>query len=251
MTDGLNTPNGEFASLIELIRWQARNRPQQRAYTFLDGDGAEGGSLNYGELERGAVAVAAALCDGGRPGDRVMLLYPQVLEFITAFFGCLYAGFVAVPVNPLHAGRLKRALPKIQAIAEDCAPAAVLTVASLKPAVEQGLVQPDGSSHVRYFATDELPAGGGHDADYVASASPGADALAYLQYTSGSTGSPKGVMVTHGNVLHNLRMIDEALGRADSATYLSWLPFHHDMGLVGGVILPAFVGAQCFVMSPA
>jgi amino acid adenylation domain-containing protein len=235
------------ATVAGLLRARAAERPEQVAFTFLVDGEAEGGSLTYGELDRRARGVAAALASAVRPGDRALLLYPQGLDFIAAFFGCLYAGVVAVPAYPPRPN--DRSQSRLRAIAHDATPRAALTT----EAILAGAVEPRGLLAVapeltglRWIPTDALgaPGGGAFPAE------PDPESVAFLQYTSGSTAAPKGVMVTHANLLHNERMIGAAFGMDEDSVVVGWLPLYHDMGLIGNVLQPIHAGGRCVLMSP-
>jgi acyl-CoA synthetase (AMP-forming)/AMP-acid ligase II len=247
-------------SLVELLRFRSAVQPLTAAYTFLRDGEEESDSITYEALDRRSRAIAAQLQSQCRPGDRALLLYQPGLEFISAFFGCLYAGVVAVPAYPPSLTRSDRALPRLRAIAADAHPTVVLStcelVASLTraasdrstpwPLAADGVIE--GMLGSDWMATDTIAdedAGGWRD--------PGVHTgtLAFLQYTSGSTATPKGVMITHGNLLHNLAYAFY-LGDGHSASVsVSWLPVIHDMGLIEGVLQPAFSGCPAYLMSPA
>jgi acyl-CoA synthetase (AMP-forming)/AMP-acid ligase II len=175
-------------------------------------------------------------------------LYQPGLDFVTAFLGCLYAGVVATPVSPPHLARLNRALPKLQAIAADAEPVVVLTTTRLIAASEQIAEVAPVFKRTHWLATDGLddPLGGGY-----LDLSLTSGTLAYLQYTSGSTAAPKGVMVTHGNLLHNLAYIAHGFMHTPDGALVSWLPAFHDMGLVYGALLPIYMGFRCYIMPAA
>ncbi|HEX3128033.1 MAG TPA: AMP-binding protein, partial [Thermoanaerobaculia bacterium] len=173
------------------------------------------------------------------------LLHPPGLGFAAAFLGCLYAGVVAVPVFPPHP---RRTHPRLVSIARDASPRLLLTTTALLPRVE-GLAGriPGLAATARVVATDAVePERSAAWKDPEA----GEETLAFLQYTSGSTSTPRGVLVTHGNLLHNEEMIRQAFGHSDSTLVLSWLPLYHDMGLIGGLLQPLYAGARCILMSP-
>ena len=219
-------------------------RPDGRAYTFLADGEEEGDRLTFGELDRRARALGALLQRLGLAGERVLLLYPPGLEFVSAFLGCLYGGAVAVPAYPPRSSRM---LPRLQAIARDAGPAAALTTRALLGTISgmtEGLPELGG---IRWVTTDDVEPGLAAEWE-----EPGLspDALAFLQYTSGSTAAPKGVMVTHGNLLHNEEMIRLAFRQSEQSVIVGWLPLYHDMGLIGNVLQPLYVGAPCILMSP-
>jgi acyl-CoA synthetase (AMP-forming)/AMP-acid ligase II len=237
----------EPTTLVDLLRWRALDRPSQSAFTFLeDGETVES-HMSYGELDQHARAIAAVLQQLAPVGSCALLLYPPGLEFIAAFFGCLYAGVVAVPAYPPDPARLDRTLPRLRAIAEDAGPLVALTTAPILGLIEALGSQGAGFPALRWLSTDTLAAASA--ADWQATLIP-ADALAFLQYTSGSTATPKGVMVSHANLLHNQRMIRAGFAHDAQTVVVGWLPLYHDMGLIGNMLQPLYLGVPCVLMSP-
>jgi acyl carrier protein len=234
----------EPVTLIDLLRYRAGHQSERRAYTFLaDREEAEC-SVNYEELDRRARDVAARLQTlGVTSGERVLLLYPPGLEYVAAFLGCLYAGVVAVPAYP---PRLNRPIDRLQGIAADSKATVALTTTGILSNLERRLAHAPEMKTLRWLSTDggEGVAGGGRRPE------AGANTLAFLQYTSGSTAAPKGVMVTHGNLLHNLAMIYHGLGHTADSQMVSWLPPYHDMGLIVGVLQPLYGGFPAALMPP-
>ncbi|WP_067657882.1 fatty acyl-AMP ligase [Nocardia harenae] len=219
--------------LPEVLRERARTAPAATAYLFLDEHGAEAAALSYAGLDRRARAVAARLAAVAGPGERALLVLPTGPDFVAAFFGCLYAGVIAVPVIPPRRGR---AHPATHGIVAGCAPAVLLTTGSL----ELDLPIPER------IAVDEVPAHGpALDPRPCAPGDP-----AFLQYTSGSTGSPRGVVVTHGNLRANQEMIRAAFGHDERSTFVGWAPLYHDQGLIGNLLQPLYLGAPCVLMAP-
>jgi acyl-CoA synthetase (AMP-forming)/AMP-acid ligase II len=234
-------------TLVELLRTRAETHGTRLAFTYLkDGEEAED-AWTYRDLDRRARQIAAALQEIGSEGDRAILLYPPGLSFIAAFFGCLYARRIAVPISPPNPTRLARELPRVHAILHSAEPRTLLTSASIAPMVE-GLrgVDPE-IAKLDVIATDTLPI----DAQTWREPRLDPESLAFLQYTSGSTALPKGVMVSHGNLLHNMRIIAETFGTTDETTMVSWLPAFHDMGLIGCVLHPVLQGSSTVLMAPA
>lgn len=235
----------EPSTLVELLRWRALNNPSQLAYTFLDDRGVEAASLTYQELDRRARAIASVLQRKGADREPVLLLYPPGLEFVAAFFGCLYAGALAVPVYP---PRRNQSAARVSAIrAETKAPLAVTTTSILSSSGGTSAGETPGLERLEWLATDTIGSDqeGGWRAPEVSS-----DSLAFLQYTSGSTVAPRGVMLSHGNLLYNQRMIKLAFEHTEDSVVLGWLPLYHDMGLIGNVLQPMYVGIPCILMSP-
>jgi acyl carrier protein len=235
----------EPLTLIDLLRYRAGHQSERRAYTFLaDGEVAES-YVNYEELDRRARDVAARLQTlGVTSGERVLLLYPPGLDYVAAFLGCMYAGVVAVPAYP---PRLNRPIDRLQGIAADSKASVALTTTDIMSNLERRLAYAPEMKTLRWLSTDdgEDVAGGWRRPE------AGASTLAFLQYTSGSTAAPKGVMVTHGNLLHNLAMIYHGFGHTADSQMVSWLPPYHDMGLIGGVLHPLYGGFPAALMPPA
>jgi len=236
-------------NLVDLARRRAGESPDRPAYTFLLDGEAEVSELTYGELDRRARAIAAWLQSFGARDERAILLFPPGLDYIAAFFGCLYAGVVAVPAYP---PLRKRTMGRLQAVLADSGALFALSTGKIRANIERFANQEPGAftglSRLRWLDTDALPEA---VEDQWKEPAVTEAALAFLQYTSGSTGSPKGVMVGHDNLLHNQRMIQRAFGHTDATTVLGWLPLYHDMGLIGNVLQPLYLGRPCVLMSPS
>jgi acyl-CoA synthetase (AMP-forming)/AMP-acid ligase II/acyl carrier protein len=237
-----------FQTMIDLLQGQAGELADHTAYAFLDDrDGVT--EFTFGELDRRARTIASRLQLELSPGDRALLVYPAGLEFIAAFFGCLYAGVVAVPATY---PKPKRPMPRLQRIALDCDAHVALSTAQTLTTLDPDLLSADAATS-QWIATDEL---NDELADFWQRPAIDTGNLALLQYTSGSTSDPKGVMVSHGNLLNNLECIRQAFGLGDveedraSATGVIWLPAYHDMGLIGGILTPLYMGGRCVLMSP-
>ncbi len=230
--------------LVDTLRDRAAGGNGFPAYTYLEDGEAQGGSLSWADLDRQARTIAAHLSAVTARGERALLLFPAGLDFIAAFFGCLYAGVVAVPCYP---PRPNRGQSRLRAIVRDSRPAVVLTSTALSLKIG-GLVEeiPELAA-ARWLATD-----GFDDAAAADWRDPGVgpDHLAFLQYTSGSTALPKGVMVSHRNLIANERMIQAAFRQSEASVVVGWLPLYHDMGLIGNVLQPLWSGGRCVLMSP-
>lgn len=228
------------ATLVDICREHAQQRGGRIAYRFSDGQ-AILATLSFGELDRVAQRVAGFLQRRCQPGDRVLLLLEYGFEFVRAFFGCLYAGVIAVPLNPPQGARR---LAKIHAIAENAGARLMLANgASLKPVEAKSL----GFDCIDLASLFERS----HSYDGFRDPNIGEDAPAFLQYTSGSTGAPKGVVVSHRNLLVNEAMIKNACSHDEDTVFVGWLPLFHDMGLVGNLLQPAYVGITSVLMPPA
>ncbi|HWO43959.1 MAG TPA: fatty acyl-AMP ligase [Candidatus Eisenbacteria bacterium] len=234
----------EFSTLVQILRWRAARQPDRKAYTFLiDGD-ERTASLTYAELDRRARTVAAWLQSSGAPGKRVLLLLPPGLENIAAFFGCLYSGAVAVPTSPPRPnGRIHR----LKAVASDARADFAVTTSTLFARLESTISRERELGALRWLAVDRLdPA---LCADW-REPEIHSDGIAFLQYTSGSTSEPKGVIVTHGNLLCNSAIIHRSFGHNPLSRGVIWLPPYHDMGLIGGIVQPLYGGFEVTLMSP-
>ncbi|HEV2705790.1 MAG TPA: AMP-binding protein, partial [Pyrinomonadaceae bacterium] len=246
-SEDLQTSPPEFSSLVELLRRRALRQPDEVGYIFLVDGETEQIQLTYGELDRKARAIAALLQSSHAVGERALLLYPSGLDYIAAFFGCLYAQVVAVPAYPPRLARADRKLPRISAIANNCKPQVALCTASTQSILAPLLDGNPALQGMQLIATDNLS---DEWAERWQEPVCTGETLAFLQYTSGSTSTPKGVMVTHGNLLHNERLIKQAFQQTERSVIVGWLPLYHDMGLIGNILQPLYLGAPCILMSP-
>lgn len=230
-------------SVVHLLRERAEEMPDARSYTFLAKGDATG--LTFSDLEKRARSIAARLQQLGARGERVLLLYPQSTEYIAGFYGCLAAGAVAVPAYP---PRMNRNLKRLEAIIEDARPKVVLTTEAVFRQIRDQFAEAPGLARLEWVVSDQVAL---DLADAWVDPNATRDTLAFLQYTSASTAAPKGVMVTHGNVLHNQALMKEALHHDRETVIVSWLPLFHDMGLIGVVLAGLYNGASCYLTSPA
>lgn len=235
------------STLIELLRSRAEQQTDKQAYTFMLNGNAEGACFTYGELDLQARAIAAQLQKSQVKGERVLLLYPQSLEFIAAFFGCLYAGAIAIPAPAPEASRLKRTLPRLQAIAKDAKASCVLTTKAIVSLVQQESEPTSEWQTRQWLATEEVDL---TLAKTWQNPHTTSDALAYLQYTSGSTSTPKGVAISHKNILFHCANLQRACGYGEDSITVTWMPYFHDYGLVEGLLEPLYNGTPCYYMSP-
>jgi acyl-CoA synthetase (AMP-forming)/AMP-acid ligase II len=231
--------------LVSLLRMRSQMQPHQLAYSYETDHGEV--RLTYAELDHQARIVAAQLQAANGAGARALLLYHPGPDFLAGFFGCLYAGVIAVPAYPPRAPFRPedRNVRRIFSIAQDASPRFVITTDSVRAKLRDiSNILPG----VEQWLASDIQEGPGANAWLPFC--PQQDDLAFLQYTSGSTGAPKGVMVSHGNIIANERMISIGFGMTEKSLIGGWLPVFHDMGLIGHVLQPMYLGVPCFLMSP-
>lgn len=229
--------------LLGYLEEQVARRPSQLACRFLRDDGSSA-EWTYADLRRRWAAVGAALAERCRPGDRALLLLPQSLNFAAAFFGCLASGVIAVPAYP---PRPRRPSPRLERIIADCGVSLVITDRATRAVLDAGLAHWPQLAALPMLVVDDVP---DSSADGFRYRDGAAGAPAFLQYTSGSTGDPKGVMVTDRNLVENVRMIASSRAQVDEIMAVSWQPLLHDMGLIGNLIAPLYTGGSITLLSP-
>lgn len=235
--------------MVAALRHRAASHGDRTAFLFLrDNDPAKDlDTMSYAALDTRARAIATALRRHCRPGDRVLLLQQPGPAFVAAYYGALYAGTIAVTTYPAHRTRLKHALPKLRDLLADADCATVLTTADVAPSFSDGWRQLFGDAGPTVLASDTIATS---DADGWQDPAASHDTVAFLQYTSGSTSRPRGVTVTHGNLLHNVGVIARKFEVDADSVSASWLPPYHDMGLIGGVVTPLAIGIPTVILSP-
>jgi acyl-CoA synthetase (AMP-forming)/AMP-acid ligase II len=247
MLQAVAHPRFEPATLVGLLRMRAAERPAFRVFTFLvDGDLQET-HLTCGELDRQARAIGALLQELDAPGQRALLLYAPGLEFIAGFFGCLYASVVAVPAYPPNPGRLAQTLPKFRALVNDARVSFALTTSSIRPILETFFAEDPDLRAIHWLTTNDIVPS---LADRWQNPKASPDTLTLLQYTSGSTGAPRGVMLSHRNILHNQGLLLDAFEHHTADVGVGWLPLYHDMGLFGQIVQPLYAGGPVVLLSP-
>ncbi len=234
----------EIDTFVDALRWRAHRQGDQIAFEFLPDAGADVLNMSFAALDLRARSIAAVLQDMSVAGQRAVLVCPPGLDFIAALFGCLYAGCVAVPAYPPNGNQH---LARLSRIVSDAQPAAVLTTAALVARARTTLSSATNSNQLHWLAVDAVaptPGAAWQDTRL------GAETLAILQYTSGSTDAPRGVMLSHGNLLHNTHQIERRFGINAASRGVIWLPPFHDMGLVGGILQGVQSGFPITLMSP-
>jgi acyl transferase domain-containing protein/acyl-CoA synthetase (AMP-forming)/AMP-acid ligase II/pimeloyl-ACP methyl ester carboxylesterase/acyl carrier protein len=234
----------KFSNFVDLLRYRASETPEKVVFTFLSDGESVSSSLTYLQLDQQAKAIATKLQQLKAQGERALLLYQPGLEFISAYFGCLYAGVIAVPAYP---PRANRSFERLQTIVSDAQAKLALTTTSLVDTIEGKLAQSVSNEILQSITTDDVSWDLACEWQEKTIQS---DHLAFLQYTSGSTGTPKGVMVSHGNLIHNSSLSNRCFQDTSESIGVSWLPPYHDMGLIGGVLQPIYVGASQVLIPP-
>ncbi|MCP4658098.1 MAG: AMP-binding protein, partial [bacterium] len=232
--------------VADLLSWRARHQAERTAYVFLLDGETDAVVLTYGELDLQARRVAAELRRSAAAGKPVILCYPPGLEYIPAFLGCFYAGAVAVPAYAPEARRLQRTLPRLAAICENVGAEIALTSPACFAEVASLFRRRPELGNVSVRAVDTTA---GDVLDHGREAATTPDEIAFLMYTSGSTGSPKGAMISHASVLHNLSTFPGFHSRPPRG-FVCWLPFFHDLGLMMGILHPLYRGVPGILMAP-
>ncbi|MFD4027515.1 fatty acyl-AMP ligase [Streptomyces sp. NPDC058576] len=232
------------STLPDQLRMRSREQPDDTAFVFLTSGEEPGDTLTYRQLDEAARSRAAALDAAGLTGASALLVYPAGLEFVRSLLGCMYAGVTAAPVQ---VPSRERGLERMRRTADDAGASTVLTTADVRDDLRARFGDSPHLAGLTLVATDELPAGTGADRREWP-ADPGATAL--LQYTSGSTGDPKGVIVSHANFAANVAETEALWPTDPDGVFVSWLPHFHDMGMLFGAVMPVWSGRPAYLMAP-
>jgi len=230
------------STIVDVLNTRATIQPDQPSYVFLS-DGAEVDRLTFAQLRRRARAVAAHLQEMKAQDERALLLYPAGLDYVVAFYACLYGKVIAVPAYP---PRMNQNLRRLLAIIDDAQPTVALTTSAIFSRLQSRFDQVPSLKSIRWVITDGIDLG---QAELCKENEGIEDTIAFLQYTSGSTTTPKGVLVSHDNLMYNQAMMRESLKHDDDTVIVSWLPMYHDMGLIGNILAGVYNGAPCYLMS--
>jgi acyl-CoA synthetase (AMP-forming)/AMP-acid ligase II len=234
-------------TFVDLLSYRASVQPEALAFRFLSytATSVEEDTITFKALDARARLIAKQLLMKCRPGDRALMLYPSGIDFIAAYFGCLYAGVIAVPGYP---PKRNQKLGRLKSLVQNCQPTVAMTDLQTQLIAEPQFGEVAELKSLAWVITDIST---NDPLEAVTLPSVQADDIAFLQYTSGSTGDPKGVMVTHGNLMANSRSIYTAMGHGPDSVFVGWLPLFHDMGLIGNVLQPVYAGIPSTLMAPA
>ncbi|GGX08649.1 hybrid non-ribosomal peptide synthetase/type I polyketide synthase [Aquimarina muelleri] len=232
----------EAKTLIQVFENHLTQSPNKVLYRFLLDGEAESDSRTYLELYNRSKRIASHILIHVNPGDRVLLLYPSGLDFVDAFFGCMLAGVIAVPAFPPQG---KRRIGRLEKIVSDCDANLIMTTEDIYSKSNSWFDNNEVFAKVEWLKTNVLE----EDIDKKFPLVNEED-VAFLQYTSGSTGDPKGVMVTHSNIIHNSKLIQNCNHHTSQTIGVSWLPIYHDMGLIGNILQSFYVGFEMIIMPP-
>jgi acyl-CoA synthetase (AMP-forming)/AMP-acid ligase II len=237
----------EHRTLVDVARWRRDTWPTERKYSYVEKGVAQIVSLSNAELDSRARAIAAALQERASTGDRVVVLVPPGLDFVCSFLGTLYAGMIAVPLHPPQMSKLDKAIERLTRVTADCAPAVVLASAGVMKSFTELSGKVPAIRALTWIAVESCTA---EMAERWRDPRLDPSMLAFIQYTSGSTSRPKGVMVSHGNLMANSESIRLSMQMGPDARLVTWLPPHHDMGLIGGIVQPLYAGFPASIMNP-
>ncbi|CAM4311102.1 MupA/Atu3671 family FMN-dependent luciferase-like monooxygenase [Nocardia ninae] len=231
-------------TLLGILGDRAAETPDRAAYTYRS-DGGDAQTLTYREVHTAAADLATKVQAVGAPGDRVLVVSVFGPQFLTSFFACVLAGRIPVPIANHQPGAVFSDMSAFAALAVDCAPSAILAPRAVLDELRAASAEYPPLARLAWLSSDEPS---GHILGHAAAPAP--DEIAFLQYTSGSTRAPRGVMVSHANLTHNLALIEDAFGHTPESKGVIWLPAHHDMGLIGGLLEPLYAGFPVVLMSP-
>lgn len=232
-------------TFVDVLEYRASTGPDRVIFRYLQGDGREQSSVTFAELRRRARAIASGLREQTVPGDRVVVLVPPGLDYIAAFLGCLYAGTVAVPAYPPNP---RRADTRVARMVADCGARIAIVPDAFMARLDGWLALTPELAAVTWLSVTRLLT---HDGGALPPPAVTGASLAMLQYTSGSTGEPRGVMLSHANLLHNSIIIHRVTAHEEGDGAVFWLPPFHDMGLIGGILQPIYAAVPTSLMAPA
>ena len=237
----------EPTSLVDVLQRRAQDQPGRLAYRFLADGETDELLISYEELDKRARSIGGLLQNSVKAGDRALLLFPPGLDLIAAFFGCLYAKVIAIPAYPPHPARVEKNMPAIFRIMDDASPSVMLSTTSLFNEINSRDTVKKKFARIHLLETNNKEINDWTNKWQRRQIEK--NEIAFLQYTSGSTSTPRGVMISHGNLLDNLAFIERSFGQSAESHAVIWLPPYHDMGLIGGILQPLYSGYPSTLMS--
>jgi amino acid adenylation domain-containing protein len=234
----------KIVTLVELLGQRSQKKPAQLLYSFIDNNTET--TLTLGELDAQARLIASRIIEYAVPGDRAILLYQPGLEFISALLGCFYAKIIAVPIYS-HNLQMQKLGLRLMSVINDTESKLILTTNAILTEKKSFTDFASQLENIAFIATDTMSKA--HENKWIQT-EINPESIAFLQYSSGSTGSPKGVMVTHQNLMSNLKIIQDSFGLIPKQSVVSWLPHYHDMGLIGNVLGAMFSQTPLYLFSP-
>ncbi len=236
--------SGEWKTFNDIIQAHASHKAEKKVYFLLDDEGEEIDSITYAELFRNTILQAHNLRKSFKKGDRCILIFQPGLELIISLLACFYSGIIAVPVNPPKRNKVNK---RFWAILSDCTPSAIMMDKENQQLLEKHF---DDRRELDDMLRISLERSNVNFSDETTGFGIEQEDIAFLQYTSGSTGLPKGVMVSHGNLMHNSEVIRQSFNHDKDLVVINWLPPFHDMGLIGNLLQPLYVGGCSVIMHP-
>ncbi|HBI36193.1 MAG: hypothetical protein A2015_05060 [Spirochaetes bacterium GWF1_31_7] len=235
----------ECTTMVDVLKYYSRTKSDEKAYIFLKDGEVEKEVVTFSELDEKAKTISEYLLSNNLTGERALLLYNSSINFIAAFFGCLYAGVIAVPAFP---PRKNQKISRIENIINDCNPKVILSTEDIEEILSTNEESVSILNNIEWINTNNLNSSLKLDEKSLPIILP--ETIAFLQYTSGSSGNPKGVVITHKNLIHNQKLIKKGFEHSSSTVFVSWLPMFHDMGLIGNTLQPLYLGVLAVLMSP-
>lgn len=236
----------DFSNMVELLRYRAKHQGAEKAFIFLKDGEEEDAYLSYKMLDEQAQAIASKIQEHATKGATVLLCYPNSLDFISAFFGCLYAQAIAVPA--LAPTSHRNAKDRLESIAQNSNAKLMLSTTSGLAIMGEWYQSSEKLKDIELLTTDNLEVDSSKFVEK--SAEINEESTAFIQYSSGSTNTPKGVLVSHSNLLNNMHVMEKLYNYSSKSVFIQWVPLYHDLGLIGHILQTIYLGARCYMMTP-
>lgn len=235
----------DFKTLPDILRQRAEIQKDELLYIFLEDGENEKEKYSYQKLDHQAKAIAAEIQKISNKGDRVLMLFPSGMEYITSLYGCLYSGAIAIPAYP---PRRNRNFFRIQSIINNSGARIAMTTRSIFSLIDKNFAGEESLKNIKWIIYEDIDI---ENEKSLTDPNLHPNDIALLQYTSGSTGAPKGVMVSHKNIVANSEIIKKSFAyKQHISVGVNWLPSFHDMGLIGCIFQPCYTGFPSVLMPP-